>query len=265
MQVEGFTNQSDGRLTTSLIAPITNTPPPKFVLLGSEQRGNGQVRYRVGLQSHPTDQQDLRAFKEIVGHPLANGRVPVMPRNEHLHLYGRTHDEDKNPFAFHFVIENEPDGVIAADIAAIYDGHAVGHLTGFVSEPSSHFADQAEKSPLASLQGSGDNVISLRTRDGRKILLNLGVLDELVVDCGVIDKVGDHFQTRRDGSVVKIYSREEIDPRVDPFGIYPIETLETNPIASSFSPYLAPVRLNPGIAAGFVPPVPAASNSGRSI
>ena len=269
MQVEGFTYPGSGQLTTSLIAPITVASPPKspskYVLLGSEQRGNGNVRYRVGLLTNPEGDQNLRELSNYIGATLANGKVPVIPQNEHIHVFGVSRDTDNNRFAFHFVIEDTPDGQIAADIAAMSGDLPVGHLSGLATLANYPGDSHNTSPPLTSLSSQRDNVINLQTYDGRNIFVNLGKVEQLIVECGMVERFGSDYQTRRDGGRLRIFSRDEAALKDDPFGHYPIATLEPCDVTTLFSHSLAPVNLRPEVAAGHVLPAPVASNSGRTL
>lgn len=251
MQVEGSKISGDGRLTMSLIAPITPASPPKSVLLGSEQRGNGNVRYRVGRTLAREGEVDLRSLKGEIGKPLANGKVNVLATNEHIHLFGKSTNVDGTHFAFHIIVEDEANGQVAIDIAAISGGQTVSPITGFALDASSAFDRTAPEFGLRTLDLSGENLIAVRTAGGEKALIRLGHIDELAVEVGVIERFSDSHLTRREGPIVKLFSRDS-ESADDPFGHFPISTLEANDVAWRFSRSLAPEFLRPEISSGRV-------------
>ncbi|HMS24988.1 MAG TPA: hypothetical protein PKB15_04780 [Acidimicrobiia bacterium] len=248
---------SDGRLTTSLIAPIEPSPP-KFVLLGSEHQGNGNVKYRVGVSLPVHQDHRLRGLSDFVGISLANGKVPVSVANQHLHIYGLSHAE-KRAFAFHLVIEDAPDGQIAADIAELSGNVSFRSHRGLITHAANQFAPNGLTVGLTNLTYTHENLIGIRTPDQGDMVINLGKIDELVVECGFIDRTGAEHTTQRINGTVKVFSRQ-VDSTEDPFGHLPIATLENRDTYSRFARQLAPTPLIPQIAAGHVS-APILSNS----
>jgi hypothetical protein len=251
MQVEGSKIPSDGRLTMSLIAPIALASPPKSVLLGSEQRGNGNVRYRIGRTVVEEGDIELRSLKGNIGKPLANGKVDVSANKEHIHLFGKSTNVDGTHFAFHIVAEDETNGQVVIDIAAMSNGVTVSPISGFALDAASAFDRSSIEIAISSLNLADDNVIVVKTPTGEKALVRLGKIDELVVETGVIERFSDSHTTRREGSELKIFSRDA-DQTQDPFGHFPIATLETNDVSWRFSRSIAPELLAPQIASGHV-------------
>lgn len=244
-----------------------SSQPPKFVLIGSEQHGNGNVKYRVGATVPVHSDRffdDVRSFEElrkIVNTPLANGQVPMTQGNEHLHLYGWAHDNDQNRFAFHLVVENAPDGQIAANIAAMSGNASVGQLSGYLSHGASHFDPHGHVVPLSGISLNRPNSVSLHGFDGHEYLMDLHV-DELVVDCGVIDRVGMEYTTQRQGDVVKVMPRG--GSQEDPYGHQPIATLQPFDPRSRFAIDVPPIVLPRGVVAGHIGPLPASPSSTQS-
>ncbi len=250
---------SDGRLTTSLIAPIEPSPP-KFVLLGSEQQGNGNVKYRVGVSVPVHQDHRLRDLNEFVGVSFANGQVPVSGSSQHLHLYGRSHTEKKN-YAFHLVVEDAPQGEIAADIAELSGNVSLRSHSGYVTHAANQFAPNGLTVGLTHLTYTHENLIGIRTPDQGDMVINLGKIDELVVECGFIHRIGAEHTAQRTSGTVKVFSRSTNPDSEDPFGHLPIATLECCDTYSRFARQLALTPLIPQIAAGHVS-APTLSNSG---
>ncbi len=269
MQVEGQTNPSNGRLTTSLIAPIAVNPStevaastiPKFVFLGSQQHGNGNVKYHVGVAvPHDTTRtfNDLRTFDElrdVALSPLANGLIDVS-HNTHLHVHGLAHGKDGRPLAFHLIIENMPDGHITANIAAVNSDDTVGHYSGFLSHGSGSAG--AHVVPLKGISLNSVNSFSLHNLDGQEIQFDVYV-DDLVVEAGLLNRIGANYKVQRDGDSVKIMPLDG-SPE-DPYGNQPITTIQAFDPLTRIRIDVPPVVLHHESISGNIAPLRAAPNS----
>lgn len=283
MQVEGSKKPSDGRLTTSLIAPIAmasppksdlqvkNVPPkvvgvhppvgevptsPRFVFLGSQQDDLGAVSYRLGISFPLRETVDLRELSKSLGHSLANGQIPLTKRNEHIHAYVTSVDEQGNRFETHLVIEDKQDGLVAADIAAVDSNRTKGHLQGFISSTGAI--------PVTEIQPGEPYIVTLRDSDSLPITIDLGKVESFEIEVGSIQRNQPDYVARRIGSELKIYSREMQKDLDDPFGEQPIATLNQSLVASHFPGIQNALRLTSEIAAGNVFSRPNISQTGKS-
>jgi len=271
MQVEGSKKPSNGRLTTSLIAPITmasppksthptrNVPPriigvhppstsdiiaPKFVLLGSQQDAQGAVSYRIGISFPLSTKINVRELSKSLSSTLANGQIPLHHNNEHVHAYVSTTDSRGNKFQTHLVIEDQKDGLVAADIAAVSGDQTSGVLRGFISKTteSSGIEFEPGKPFIATLNDS----------DSLPRLVDLGTVDRFELEVGTIDRASQDFIIKRIGTELKIFSRDAGVELETPFADQPIATLQQSSLASRFPGSLASIRLSSEIAAGNV-------------
>lgn len=257
MQVEGSNSPSNGRLTMSLIAPIAETPLPKPVFLGTMQRGNGKVQHRIGTTIELTNNDiELASLQELTEVSLANGRVPVDKRNEHLHLYGESLDTKGLTHLIHVIVENAPSGKVVAEIAATSVTPDARRSVGYAYEPGSIFSNISEPTSLEVLSTTKDNIIALKTYDGTNHMINIGKIITLVSETGTIDRSTCDYATRRVGESIRLYSRSdaEIDAQ-DPFHTNPFLTIDQYKPAWKFNHPLVPETLSPRLAAGHIDPV----------
>lgn len=249
-------------IVTSPSTEITTAQGPKFVLLGSQQNGNGNVRYRIGVavpQDATRTFNDHRTFDElrqVATTPLANGLIFMSQGNAHLHVHGRAHTKDGTPVAFHLIKENMPDGQLAANIAAVTSADSVGHYSGFLTQrtdqPTGHIV------PLTGISLNSANTFALHGFDGQEIQFDL-YIDDLVVEAGLLERVGMNYKVQRDGDSARIMPLNG-SPE-DPYGNQPITTIPPfNPLAR-FTIEMAPVLLPRDVVSGHISPMPSAPSS----
>lgn len=210
------------------------------VVLWDESRGNGHSVYRIGKPLDVSD--DAINFAELDDKRnvlVANGTVSVHDDHDHVHIFGKTHDE-QSEFEFRFVIENRVGGQVIGEIISIENGQK---LSGSITQPGMDAAMPLGLNHLNGLLSSRDNIIVVQMRDG-SVLLNLGTLDELLIDCGVMETSGVEYGTFRYGDTVKVCATGPatalVDPpentpfRYDPFEFNSIATLKVSELGLHF-------------------------------
>lgn len=234
----------------------------RFTLLGSEQNSlDGHTQHRIGRQifvEGTCSLRDLYAGKRE--QRIAAGLVPIYSDHESLRVYGTSRDTSNNIYDFKMVIENNNDGLVYAEVCVMKGGEAVDTIEGFVTVQDNSSGSQH----LEELSSETDNVITIHTRNGFQHV-NLGKVDYLIVDCGVIAREDPaRYRTTRDHDVLSVYLAGDLAASAGEFHNIPITTIKQSQVAIRFSPTLDQHLLPDRFARGYVAPTPKPTGLGFS-
>ncbi len=242
----------------------SNTPVharTNFSVLGIEQSNlDGRIKYRVGRQVIPSSHLPFNdLWDEKNSTHLAGDQIPIYSDHESLRVYGTAHDETSNFYDFKMVIENKDNGLVYAEIHILKDDKQIDTVEGFVFKKS----ENGDLIPLDGLDSQAANKIILQTREG-PLEMDIGRVDFLVVDCGVIDKeIPSSYRSQHVGSTFSFYVETQDFLHERDFANIPVATLKASRLASKFEPTLDRSELPQQITQGHISPKQSGLGFGR--
>jgi hypothetical protein len=225
-----------------------------FTLLGAEQSPfDGRIQYRIGRQMFLDGTCDFEKLAELKRtQHVAAGLAPIYSDHESLRIYGTSRDAKNNFYDFKLTVEKGEDGLVLAEICVLKGDRVERTIKGFVSPLEGDVFDSIPR--LHHLSSDHDNVVVVRNSDGIEEV-NLGKVDFLIVDCGVVAReVPGSYRAQHNAGVLAIYFDGELADSAGEFHNLPISTIKQSSIATRFALTTATPALSAQQTRGYIPP-----------